>query len=99
MLEKLFARTRAEQRSAFIPYLMAGDPDLDTTARMLDAITAAGADAIELGIPYGDPLADGPTIAAAGVRALRNGVAIEDVLGLVRGAKARSLAPIVRFTY
>ncbi|MGZ3522962.1 MAG: tryptophan synthase subunit alpha [Vulcanimicrobiaceae bacterium] len=99
MLEKLFARARAEQRSAFIPYLMAGDPDLDTTARMLDAITAAGADAIELGIPYGDPLADGPTIAAAGVRALRNGVAIEDVLGLVRGAKARSIAPIVLFTY
>jgi tryptophan synthase alpha chain len=99
MLEKLFERARAQGRSAFIPYLMAGDPDVETTARVLDALTAAGADAIELGIPYGDPLADGPTIAAAGVRALRNGVAIGDVLSLVRDAKVRGVVPIVLFTY
>lgn len=89
----------APGRCAFIPYLMAGDPDLQTTADLIDALTAAGASAIELGIPYGDPLADGPTIAAAGARALANGVGIADVLELVRGARARGAAPIVLFTY
>jgi tryptophan synthase alpha chain len=84
---------------AVIPYVMAGDPDLETTALVIDALRDAGADAIELGIPYGDPLADGPTIAAAGVRALRNGVAIADVLTLVKDATARKAPPIVLFTY
>ena len=78
---------------------MAGDPDLETTAKIIDAVRDAGADAIELGIPYGDPLADGPTIAAAGVRALSKGVGIEAVLGLVRDAVKRNAPPIVLFTY
>jgi tryptophan synthase alpha chain len=86
-------------RCAFIPYLMAGDPDLHTTAQLVDAMRDAGADAIELGIPYGDPLADGPTIAAAGVRALTNGVGIAQVLELVRQAVTRNAPPIVLFTY
>ena len=66
MLEAIFERARNAQRAAFIPYVMAGDPDPLTTLAVLRALTQAGADAIELGIPYGDPLADGPTIAAAG---------------------------------
>jgi tryptophan synthase alpha chain len=78
---------------------MAGDPDLETTARILDALRDAGAAAIELGIPYGDPLADGPTIAAAGVRALANGVGISHVLELVRVAVARNAPPVILFTY
>jgi tryptophan synthase alpha chain len=78
---------------------MAGDPDLRTTAQILDAVRDAGADAIELGIPYGDPLADGPTIAAAGVRALKNRVGIAEVLELVRDAVGRKAPPIVLFTY
>lgn len=78
---------------------MAGDPDLATTAQLIRAVAAAGADAIELGIPYGDPLADGPTIAAAGVRALAHGTRIPDVLQLVRDAKANGAPPIVLFTY
>lgn len=86
-------------RCAFIPYLMAGDPDIETTALNIDALRDAGADAIELGIPYGDPLADGPTIAAAGVRALSKGVGIGDVLELVRAAGKRNAPPIVLFTY
>jgi len=86
-------------RCAFIPYVMAGDPDLRTTARILDAVRDAGADALELGIPYGDPLADGPTIAAAGVRALANHVGLPQVLELVRDAVARNVPPIVLFTY
>lgn len=84
---------------AFIPYIMAGDPDIETTARIIDAVRDAGADAIELGIPYGDPLADGPTIAAAGIRALANGVGISDVLSVVRNAVDRGAPPIVLFTY
>jgi tryptophan synthase alpha chain len=85
-------------RLAFIPYLMAGDPDLDTTRDLIRAVASSGADAIELGVPYGDPLADGPTIAAAGVRALARGTTIEDVLQLVRDTV--DAAPrIVLFTY
>jgi tryptophan synthase alpha chain len=86
-------------KCAFIPYIMAGDPDLATTSRIIDAVRDAGADAIELGIPYGDPLADGPTIAAAGIRALHGGIGIADVLQLVRDAVSRNAPPIVLFTY
>jgi tryptophan synthase alpha chain len=93
------ARIFAANKTAFIPYIMAGDPDLETTAALIDAMKHADADAIELGIPYGDPLADGPTIAAAGVRALANGTGIAQVLDLVRAASAGGAPPIVLFTY
>ncbi len=86
-----------EQRPAFIPYLMAGDPDLETTEAMVRALAAAGAAAVEVGVPYGDPLADGPTIAAAGQRALANGVTLRDVLALV--ARVSAEIPVVVFTY
>lgn len=95
MLENIFKAGRC----AFIPYLMAGDPDVRTTAQIIDALADAGAGAIELGIPYGDPLADGPTIAAAGVRALSNGVGVAEVLQLVRETAERGGPPIVLFTY
>lgn len=95
MLERIFKPNRC----AFIPYIMAGDPDLPTTQAIISAVAAAGADAIELGIPYGDPLADGPTIAAAGVRALANGVGVGEVLQIVRDAVSRNAPPIVLFTY
>ncbi len=94
MVEEIFKPGKL----AFIPYLMAGDPDLETTARVMRALARAGANAIELGIPYGDPLADGPTIAAAAGRALRRGVGIAEVLDLVR-EQARTLPPILLFTY
>jgi tryptophan synthase alpha chain len=99
MLEALFQRSKDAFRSAFIPYVMAGDPDLETTQAILAELTAAGADAIELGIPYGDPLADGPTIAAAANRALERGVTIEHVFEITRSHKDRGGAPIVLFTY
>ncbi len=92
-------RCRAENRAALIMYLVAGDPDLPTTALVIDAISRAGADIIELGIPYGDPLADGPTIAAAAQRALEHGTSIDDALTLARNAHARGAAPIIFFTY
>jgi tryptophan synthase alpha chain len=99
MLEEIFARVRRAGRIAFIPYVMAGDPDGETTASILQALHEAGADAIELGIPYGDPLADGPTIAAAAQRSLRGGTRIEDVLALAQRNVKRGGAPVVLFTY
>ena len=60
-IDDVFAKCAAEGRAAFIPFLMAGDPDLDATAAFLDALAAGGADVIELGVPFSDPIADGPT--------------------------------------
>jgi tryptophan synthase alpha chain len=99
MLERVFERARAGGRAAFIPYVMCGDPDEATSLALLDALTRNGCDAIELGIPYGDPLADGPTIAAAAVRALQGGTTIDSALDLVREHTSRGGAPIVLFTY
>jgi tryptophan synthase alpha chain len=95
----IFDRPRSEGRAALILYLMAGDPDLATTGLIIDAVTAAGADLIELGIPYGDPLADGPTIAAAGQRALAAGTSLDASLELARAATERHAAPIIFFSY
>lgn len=86
-------------RAAFIPYVMAGDPDLETTASIIDALRDAGSALIELGIPYGDPLADGPTIAAAGQRALARGTRMSDAFELAKNARAQGSPPIVLFTY
>jgi tryptophan synthase alpha chain len=94
-----FSKAKSQGRAAFIPYVMAGDPDLATTQAILAALTEAGSDLIELGIPYGDPLADGPTIAAAAQRALAKGTRIGDVLELVRASQGAGGAPIVLFTY
>jgi tryptophan synthase alpha chain len=98
MLSAVFERARSENRLAFIPYLMAGDPDVTTTEQFIGALSADGADLIELGVPYSDPLADGPTIAAAGQRALGNGVGLLEVLALAKRCSGNS-APIVLFTY
>ena len=86
-LDAVFARARAEHRGALIPYLCAGDPDRATSALLLE-VAARRADIIELGIPYGDPLADGPTIAAAAQRALGNGTGIDETLALAAGVHA-----------
>ena len=97
-LAGVFARARAENRAALIIYLVAGDPDLATTAAVIDAISPY-VDLIELGIPYGDPLADGPTIQAAGQRALAGGMSLDGALALARGARDRNCAPILFFSY
>ncbi|MFN2450172.1 MAG: tryptophan synthase subunit alpha [Candidatus Baltobacteraceae bacterium] len=93
-LEHIFKK----DKPAFIPYVMAGDPDMETTVMLVDALTHAGAAAIELGVPYGDPLADGPTIAAAGARALARGTGMSQTLELVQRVAAHA-PPIVLFTY
>jgi tryptophan synthase alpha chain len=98
MLDAAFERARDEKRVAFIPYVMAGDPDLETTEAILATLSDAGADVIELGVPYSDPLADGPTIAAAGQRALRGATDLREVLALAWRCRERC-APIVLFTY
>lgn len=75
-----FAKCKAEKRSAFIPFIMGGDPSLDASGKILDALPAAGADIIELGIPFSDPMADGPTIQAAGLRALEAGTTLKKII-------------------
>src|SRR5215208_3179375 len=76
-VDEVFARCAEEGRAAFIPFLMAGDPDLETTARLLEAMVAGGADIVELGVPWSDPIADGPTNQRAAQRALAAGTAWE----------------------
>jgi tryptophan synthase alpha chain len=98
-IEAAFARAKAERRGALVPYLCAGDPNPQTCAAILAALGAAGADVIELGIPYGDPLADGPTIAAAAQRALDGGMTLEGALALARQAAGADAPPILMFTY
>lgn len=94
-----FQKLKQNSECAFVPFITAGDPDLATTAKALEVLADNGADIIELGVPYSDPLADGPTIQAAATRALQKGVKLEDVLALVENAKAKIDVPIVLFTY
>ena len=83
--EAMFARNRG----AFGAYVMLGDPDLETSAAILDELVAGGADMLELGIPFSDPVADGPVIQAAAVRALAAGVRTTDCFALIRGFRDR----------
>lgn len=94
-----FARLKREGRRALIPFLTAGDPDPATTAGLLDCLAASGADIIELGVPFSDPMADGPVIQAASLRALEAGTTLERVLHLVRDFRLRSQTPVVLMGY
>ncbi len=94
-----FEELRARGRKAFIPYLTAGDPDLETTERLLVALADAGADIIELGVPFSDPMADGPVIQRASERALRNPIGVSEILPVVERFRKTYDLPIVLFTY
>jgi tryptophan synthase alpha chain len=94
-----FAELKRSGRGGFIPFITAGDPDLATTELLLIELAAAGADIIELGIPFSDPLADGEVIQRASERALCNGVTLRDSLACVARAKQRIDVPIVLFSY
>ena len=94
-----FASLREQGRCALMPFLMAGDPDLATTAATLQSLEQAGADLIELGIPYSDPLADGPVIQAAAARALASGTTPGRVLEMLSGLRNSLKTPVVLFTY
>ncbi|TVQ55918.1 MAG: tryptophan synthase subunit alpha [Spirulina sp. DLM2.Bin59] len=98
-VSECFRALRAQGRCALIPFITAGDPDLATTGEALKVLDAAGADLIELGVPYSDPLADGPTIQAAATRALKQGVTLQGVLDVVRSHHTQIKAPIILFTY
>lgn len=94
-----FEKLKQNSECALIPFITAGDPDLTTTSKALEVLANSGADIIELGVPYSDPLADGPTIQAAATRALQKGVQLEDVLAIVKQAIAKIDVPIILFTY
>ncbi|MEM6437957.1 MAG: tryptophan synthase subunit alpha, partial [Cyanobacteria bacterium P01_D01_bin.115] len=94
-----FQALRDRQQCALIPFVTAGDPDLATTATALKTLDRCGADLIELGVPYSDPLADGPVIQAAATRALQKGTSLDDVLALVKTVAPEISAPIILFTY
>jgi tryptophan synthase alpha chain len=94
-----FETLKQNQECALIPFITAGDPDLETTAAALKILDSNGADFIELGIPYSDPLADGPVIQAAATRALQNGTKLENVLEMLKATIPSLRAPIILFTY
>jgi tryptophan synthase alpha chain len=95
-----FAALKREGRAGLVTFVMAGDPDPDTSAAILRALPAAGADAIEIGMPFTDPMADGPAIQAAGLRALRAGQNLAKTLELVRNFRSSDIAtPVVLMGY
>ena len=98
-IDDAFERCREEGRAAFVPFLMGGDPDLATTGRLLGALAAGGADVIELGVPFSDPVADGPVNQRAAARALAAGTKLSALLELVARRRDDLGVPIVLFTY
>ena len=94
-----FAQRRAEGRKAFVAFVTAGDPSLERTVEVAFELEKGGADVLELGVPFSDPLVDGPVIQRSSERALRRGVTLEKVLGVVRKIRARSQLPLVLFSY
>jgi tryptophan synthase alpha chain len=99
-IQARFAELARQGRAGFIAYIMAGDPDLETALSILEGLPAAGADIIELGIPFSDPMADGPPIQRAALRALAAGVTLDDVLELARRFRlSDGVTPIVLMGY
>jgi tryptophan synthase alpha chain len=98
-IDRAFAAARARRRAAFVPFVMAGDPDLATTERIVLALAEAGADVVELGVPFSDPIADGPVNQAAAARALAAGTTLPAILASVARLRATTAVPIVLFSY
>src|SRR5947199_10825272 len=98
-IDSLFQRCKSENRKAFIAYITAGDPSPEVTASLVLALERGGADLIELGVPFSDPIADGPVIQRASDRALRAGMTMRKVLGIVREIRRTSEIPILLFSY
>jgi len=95
-----FAQLQAQSRKALIPFITAGDPHPDMTVTLMRALVAGGADIVELGVPFSDPMADGPTIQRASERALKHGVSLRSVLGMVREFRATDTrTPVVLMGY
>lgn len=98
-IDKTFAALKAKRETALIPFLTAGDPDLATTAQLIRTLAENGADLIELGVPFSDPMADGPTIQAASERALAGGTTVAKVLQLVAEVRRDCQVPLVLMGY
>src|SRR5438874_13197076 len=98
-IREKFGELKRSGRGGFIPFITAGDPDLITTELLLIELAKAGADIIELGVPFSDPVADGEVIQRASERALRNGVTLGDALICIAHEKQHIDAPIVLFIY
>jgi tryptophan synthase alpha chain len=98
-ISKRFAELRASGELGIVAYITAGDPSLDATLKFVPVLAEAGADVIELGVPFSDPLADGPTIQRASERALKSGTTLAGVLDLVRRIRQSSQVPLVLFSY
>ena len=99
MIASVFAARRKDGRAALIPYVTAGHPSADSTVPVLHALADAGADIIELGVPFSDPLADGPTIQKSSFTSLENGTTVEGVLADLERFRAERETPVVLFTY
>jgi tryptophan synthase alpha chain len=98
-IREKFGELKHSGRGGFIPFITAGDPDLATTERLLVELAKAGADIIEVGVPFSDPVADGEVIQRASERALRNGVTVHDVLTCARNVSRHIDVPLVLFSY
>ena len=98
-IDKTFKRLRKEGKRAFVTYIAAGDPDMRTSGRLIRALVKSGADLIEIGIPFSDPLADGPTIQKATQRSLKAGCTVKKVLDMVRDLRREVDTPLVFMTY
>ena len=98
-LQGTFTRLREDHAPGLVTYITAGDPDLDRTAGILRALDRAGADVLEIGVPFSDPLADGPVIQRATERALAAGTTLSGVLNLLRSIRSDISAPVVVFSY
>lgn len=98
-IAEAFERARSEGRAAFIAYLTAGDPSPDATVGMAKALARAGADVLELGVPFSDPIADGPVLQRAASRALEAGTTLEGVFGIARRIREQTQMALVLFSY
>src|SRR5258705_3708884 len=98
-IREKFGELKRSGRGGFIPFITVGDPDLATTERLLIELAKAGADIIELGVPFSDPVADGEVIQRASERALRNRVSVHDVLMCAKNVRQHIDVPIVLFSY
>ncbi len=98
-IDAAFRRLRKEGRKALIPYLMAGDPSLQATVALVRSLEKGGADLMEIGVPFSDPLADGPVIQRASERSLRRGTSLRGVLGCVKQIRRQSRIPLILMTY
>ncbi|KAM7257051.1 hypothetical protein ACFE04_012792 [Oxalis oulophora] len=98
-LAQTFSNLKQQGKVAFIPYITAGDPDLSTTAEALKVLDSCGSDIIELGVPYSDPLADGPVIQAAASRSLARGTNFDGIISMLKEVVPELTCPIALFTY